>query len=69
MVCSGQHGLHRFSQIVGDLSTDTPLKSLDDQLGEIDSVSADSIGSYLEKYPVTSDPALIALGPMAEPAW
>ena len=69
MVCSGQHGLHRFSQIVGDLSTDTPLKSLDDQLAEIDSVSADSIGSYLEKYPVTSDPALIALGPLSEPAW
>ena len=36
MVTSGQHGLHRFSQIVGDLSADTPLKSLDEQLEEID---------------------------------
>jgi predicted Zn-dependent peptidase len=69
MVSSGQHGLHRFSQIVGDLSTDTPLKSLDEQLVEIDQVSADSILSYLEKYPVTAEPSLIALGPMAEATW
>ena len=69
MVCSGQHGLHRFSQIVGDLSTGTPLKSLDEQLAEIDRVSAESIGAYLEKYPVTTDPALMALGPLSESAW
>ena len=66
LVCSGQHGLHRFSQIVGDLSTDTPLKSLDEHLAEIDGVSADSISAYLSEYPVDIEPALIALGPLDE---
>ena len=69
MVTSGQHGLHRFSQIVGDLSTETPLKSLDEQLEEIDQVSAAGIESYLLKYPVTAEPSIIALGPMAEATW
>ena len=69
LVCSGHHGLHRFSQIVGDLSTNTPLKSLDGHLAEIDGVSADRIGAYLEQYPVDRDPAFIALGPMSEATW
>lgn len=69
MVSSGQHGLHRFSQIVGDLSTNTPLKSLEEQLAEIEGVTAESIGQYLEKHPVTADPSLIALGPMPEATW
>ncbi len=69
MLCSGQHGLHRFSQIVGDLSTETPLKSLDDQLAEIDGVSADKVAAYLETYPLTHDPALIALGPLEQATW
>jgi predicted Zn-dependent peptidase len=69
LVCSGQHGLHRFSQIVGDLSTDTPLISLDEHLAEIDGVTPDRIGKYLEQYPVDTDPALIALGPMDKATW
>ncbi|HCK12410.1 MAG TPA: hypothetical protein DHW45_21230 [Candidatus Latescibacteria bacterium] len=69
LVCSGQNGLHRFSQIVGDLSTNTPLKSIDDQLAEIDGVTPDGIADYLKAYPVTANPALIALGPMEKASW
>jgi len=69
LVCSGQHGLHRFSQIVGDLSTNTALKSLDEQLAEIDGVSGDGIANYLEKHPVDTDAAQVALGPMTEATW
>lgn len=69
LVCSGQHGLHRFSQIVGDLSTNTPLKTLDEHLADIDGVTADRIGDYLSRYPVDVEPALIALGPMEERNW
>ncbi|MCH2663525.1 hypothetical protein MK139_04225, partial [bacterium] len=65
----GQNGLHRFSQIVGDLSTNTPLKSIDDQLAEIDGVTPDGIADYLKAYPVTANPALIALGPMGKASW
>ena len=55
-----------FSQIVGSLSTDTPLKTLEEERAEIDAVTPEHIADYLEKYPLDADPALVALGPMTE---
>lgn len=69
LVCSGQHGLHRFWQVAGSISRDVPLKSLDEQLAEIDRVSTDSVAAYLERFPVTVDPSLIALGPLEKATW
>lgn len=65
MICSGENGLSRFSQIVGSLSTNTPLKTLDEERAEIDAVTPKRIADYLEQYPLDTEPALIALGPMA----
>ena len=64
LVCSGENGLHRFSQIVGDLSTGTPLKTIDEQIAEIESVTPARIAEYLDLFPVDADPTLVALGPM-----
>ncbi len=66
IICSGENGLSRFSQIVGSLSTDTPLKTLEEERAEIDAVTPERIADYLEQYPLDADPALVALGPMAE---
>jgi len=70
LVCSGENGLHRFSQIVGDISTRTPLKAIEEQIAEIDAVTPGRIAEYLKAYPVDGEPALVALGPMEsiEPA-
>ena len=65
MICSGENGLSRFSQIVGSLSTGTPLKTLAEERAEIDAVTPERIASYLDRYPLDADPALVALGPMA----
>lgn len=65
MICSGENGLSRFSQIVGNLSTGTPLKTLAEERAEIDAVTPERIASYLDQYPLDTDPALVALGPMA----
>lgn len=64
LVCSGENGLSRFSQIVGSLSTHTPLKTLEEELAEIDAVTPARIASYLEQYPLDKAPALVAIGPM-----
>ena len=45
VVCSGEHGLSRFGQLVDDVSCNAPLRSLDDQIDEIRSVDTDRIGS------------------------
>ncbi len=66
MICSGENGLSRFSQIVGNLSTNTPLKTLAEERAEIDAVTPKRIASYLEQYPLDADAALVAIGPMAE---
>lgn len=65
LVVGGEHGLRRFSQIVGSLSTDTPLKTLDEELAEIDAVTPERVAEYLERYPLDCDPAIVALGPLA----
>ena len=65
LVVGGEHGLRRFSQIVGSLSTHTPLKTLDEELAEIDAVTPKRVAEYLERYPLDRDPALVALGPLA----
>ncbi|MFT5365542.1 MAG: putative Zn-dependent peptidase [Candidatus Latescibacterota bacterium] len=64
LACSGENGLSRFSQIVGSLSTNTPLKSLAEEQAEIAAVTPRHIAEYLEKYPLDKEPALVALGPM-----
>ncbi|MCE2441056.1 MAG: insulinase family protein [Candidatus Latescibacteria bacterium] len=64
LVVGGEHGLRRFSQIVGSLSTDTPLKTLEEELAEIDAVTPERVAEYLERYPLDRDPALVALGPL-----
>jgi len=64
MICSGENGLSRFSQIVGSLSTDTPLKTLEKERAEIDAVTPARIADYLEQYPLDIEPALVALGPL-----
>ena len=63
-VCSGENGLHRFSQIVGSLSTNTPLKTLEEEIAEIDAVTPERIAGYLEAFPLDDQPAMVALGPM-----
>jgi len=64
LACSGENGLSRFSQIVGSVSTNTPLKSLAEEQAKISAVSATHIADYLERYPLDKEPALVALGPM-----
>ncbi len=64
LACSGENGLSRFSQIVGSLSTQTPLKSLVEEQAEIAAVTPKHIAEYLEKYPLDTEPALVALGPL-----
>jgi predicted Zn-dependent peptidase len=64
LICSGENGLSRFSQIVGNLGTTTPLKTLKEERAEIDAVTPESITNYLEAYPLDLDPALVALGPL-----
>ncbi len=64
LVTGGEHGLRRFSQIVGSLSTDTPLKTLKEELAEIDAVTPERIAEYLERFPLDSEPAVVALGPL-----
>ncbi|MDA0748649.1 MAG: pitrilysin family protein [bacterium] len=64
LVTSGENGLRRFSQIVGSMSTGTPLKTLEEELAEIDAVTPERIAEYLEAYPLDGEPALVALGPM-----
>ena len=64
LVCSGEHGLHRFSQVVGDLSTNSPLKTLEETLAEIDAVTPRRIAEFLERYPLDGEPALVASGPV-----
>ena len=66
LVTSGENGLRRFSQIVDRLSTDTPLRSLEEELAEIDSVTPERIAGYLEAFPVNGESALVALGPMED---
>lgn len=66
VVCAGEHGLHRFSQLVDDLSCGAPLRTLDEQIEEIRGVNADTIARYLSSYPLDGEPALVALGPRAE---
>ena len=66
VVCSGEHGLHRFGQLVDDLSCGAPLRSLDQQIDDIRRVDADRMGSYLADFPLDRDPALVALGPLTE---
>lgn len=64
LVVGGEHGLRRFSQIVGSLSTDTPLKTLEEELAEIDAVTPKRIAEYLERFPLHCEPAVVALGPL-----
>jgi predicted Zn-dependent peptidase len=64
LVCNGENGLRRFSQIVGSLSTRTPLKTLDEELAEIEAVTPDRVADYLAAFPLDGDPAMVALGPM-----
>ncbi len=64
LVTGGEHGLRRFSQIVGSLSTGTPLKTLEEELAEIDAVTPGRIAEYLERYPLDGEPAVVALGPL-----
>ncbi|MDE2888349.1 MAG: pitrilysin family protein [Gemmatimonadota bacterium] len=64
LVVGGEHGLRRFSQIVGSLSTETPLKTLEEELAEIDAVTPERVAEYLERYPLDRDPAVVALGPL-----
>ena len=64
LVIGGEHGLRRFSQIVGSLSTETPLKTLEEELAEIDAVTPKRIAEYLERFPLQCEPALVALGPL-----
>ena len=64
LVCNGENGLHRFSQIVEDLSTDTPLKTLEEKIAEVDAVTPERIAEYLEAYPLDGEPAEVVLGPM-----
>ncbi|MDE3000409.1 MAG: pitrilysin family protein [Gemmatimonadota bacterium] len=64
LVVGGEHGLRRFSQIVGSLSTDTPLKTLEEELAGIDAVTPGRVAEYLERYPLDCDPAVVALGPL-----
>ena len=66
VVCSGEHGLHRFGQLVDDVSCGAPLRSLDQQMDEIRQVDADRIAAYLADFPLDRDPALVALGPLTE---
>lgn len=64
LMCNGENGLRRFSQIVGSLSTNTPLKTLEEELAEIEAVSPQRIADYLERFPLEGEPAMVALGPM-----
>lgn len=64
LACSGENGLSRFSQIVGNLSTNSPLKTLAEEQAEIAAITPQHIADYLEKYPLDQDPALVALGPL-----
>ncbi len=64
LVTGGEHGLRRFSQIVGSLSTGTPLKTLEEELAEIDAVTPERIAEYLERFPLDGEPAVVALGPL-----
>ncbi len=64
LVTGGEHGLRRFSQIVGSLSTGTPLKTLEEELAEIDAVTPERIAEYLERFPLDGEPAMVALGPL-----
>ena len=64
LVCSAENGLSRFSQIVGSMSTRTPLKSLEEELAEIEAVTPQKVAEYLEAYPLDGEPALVAMGPM-----
>jgi predicted Zn-dependent peptidase len=66
LMCNGENGLRRFSQIVGSLSTDTPLRTLDEELAEIEAVSPQRVAEYLERFPLDGEPAMVALGPMDE---
>ena len=65
LVCSSENGLSRFSQIVGSLSTNTPLKTIQEELADIDAVTPERVAEYLDAYPLDGAPALVALGPMA----
>ena len=49
---------------VGNLSSTTPLRTLEEERAQIDAVTPESISSYLEAYPLDLDPALVALGPL-----
>lgn len=64
LMCNGENGLRRFSQIVGSLSTNTPLKTLEEELAEIEAVSPQRVAEYLERFPLDGEPAVVALGPM-----
>ncbi len=64
LVIGGEHGLRRFSQIVGSLSTGTPLKTLEEELAEIDAVTPKRVAEYLERHPLNGEAAMVALGPL-----
>jgi predicted Zn-dependent peptidase len=64
LVCNSEHGLSRFSQIVSNLSNNTPLKPIEEELAEIESVTPARISDYLQHYPLDGNPALVALGPL-----
>ena len=51
---------------MGSLSTDTPLRTLDEELAEIEAVSPQRVAEYLERFPLDGEPAMVALGPMDE---
>lgn len=64
LVCNGDNGLSRFAQIVDNVCTNSPLKTVDEEIDEIEAVTPFQISEYLEAYPLDTEPAIFALGPL-----
>ncbi|MCH8146913.1 MAG: insulinase family protein [Planctomycetes bacterium] len=54
---------YRLTQLMDDMESHGAPRSVDQMLAEVDAVSADSIRSYFERFPIDTEGHLASVGP------
>ena len=65
-VSQGENGLNRWMQLIDRQNAQKPLQSIQEAIAEIDAVTPGKIRAYLERFGLTGQPAMVALGPLEE---
>jgi predicted Zn-dependent peptidase len=64
LVRSAEHGLSRWHQIVERERAGAAPKSVEAMVAEVDAVTPERLRGYLERFPLTGEPAMVMMGPM-----